>query len=188
MPEPSDLDLVVALEVQLGSGTLDERAARAVLSQPLPLRNGTAAAYLARRSGEEPCFSRSPAARTETPCANAARRILGPTFGLLLYREQILALAREVARFEPGELRRLWTATTNLQAAEAADLGQAFVARRANPWTRSEAEQLWSLIVDAAPIVMAAGDVYRAAARTLADERLNDLWPLQLHTPASLGG
>jgi DNA polymerase III alpha subunit len=188
MPEPSPLDLVVVLEAQLGSGTLDERAARTVLSQPLPLRNGAAAAYLARRSGDEPFLSRSPAARAETACANAARRILGPTFGLLLYREQILALAREVARFEPAELRRLWIATTNLQAAEAADLGQAFVARRANTWTRAEAEQLWSLIVDAAPVVMAAGEVYRAAARTIAEERLNDLWPLQLHTPASLGG
>jgi hypothetical protein len=38
------------------------------------------------------------------------------------------------------------------------------------------------MIVDAAPIVMAAGDAYRAAARRMADERVNEVWPMLLNT------
>jgi hypothetical protein len=179
--DPSHLDLTSALESELGSGTLDERAAFAVLNRPLPLNEGTAASYMERRARAPQRLVECEASGDPGHVSAVLQPILGATFGVLLYREQILALAYAVCEFDSNELRQLWLSTATLsEGPEATQFGRAFVNRRVSPWTKSEAARVWHMIVDAAPIVMAAGDVYRAAARSIADERINELWPMNL--------
>jgi hypothetical protein len=183
MTDLTHLDLISALESALSSGTLDDRAAFTVLNRPLALTNGTAASYLERRASDHPRQAGSPSSGGLTPVPDALQQILHPTFGLLLYREQTLALASAVCAFDSNELRRLWLHTAKLTVGpEADDFGRAFVNRRHSPWTSNEASRVWRMIVDAAPIVMAAGDAYRAAARRMADERVNEVWPMLLNT------
>jgi DNA polymerase III alpha subunit len=174
-------DLSMRLAIELGTGSLDDRAALHVLTRPIPLGNGVAAAYLDRRSGEAATDFERLILADKADCHVTLRKALDPTFGLILYREQILALAESISGFEPGELRRLWLATAKLGGPEADELRRIFVSQRSSPWAHDEVARVWDLIVAASPVVVAAGDAYRAASRSMADERVDSLWPTNLH-------
>jgi DNA polymerase III alpha subunit len=181
MTDLSTSDLAVRLNAELGSGGLDDRAALQVLARPAALSNGTAAAYLERRSGDAPGGFEHPIVPEKESCHATLHEVLHPTLGLILYREQTLILAERISDFGREDLRRLWLATVKLNGPAADDLRTMFVSRRSSSWTHDEAARIWALMVAASPVVMAAGDAYRAAARSMADERVGALWPTNLH-------
>jgi error-prone DNA polymerase len=91
-----------ALHARLQPECFEDIVASVAIIRPGPVQADMVRPYLARRAGKE-------AVRYLHP---ALERILGKTYGVVLFQEQVIEIATEVAGFTPGEadqLRRVMT-------------------------------------------------------------------------------
>jgi DNA polymerase-3 subunit alpha len=110
--------------------------------KPGPATGGMAAAFVRRYRGEE----------RPTYLHPALEPILGPTQGVLLFQEQILRLAREIAGLSWAEADHLRRGAGHFGGAEMAAMQSGFLAgcRRLPPdgpgFTQKQAETLWEQV------------------------------------------
>ncbi len=117
-----------SLHQRLRPNDYEDIVASVALIRPGPVQANMVGPFVARRRGEEPVVFTDP--RLE--------RILGKTYGVVLFQEQVIELAIEIAGFSPGEadqLRRLMTHQRDREALE--EVAQEFmrraVANKASP-------------------------------------------------------
>ena len=89
---------------ELGAHCLEDLTVALALYKPGPLRGGLKDAFVRRHRGEE-------AARYLHP---ALKPILESTHGVVLYQEQVLRIAHDLAGFSLGEADRLRRAIAHL--------------------------------------------------------------------------
>ncbi len=111
----------------------------AVLSlyRPGPMQSGMMDAYIRRRHGEEPVDYPHP----------LLREVLGETFGVIVYQEQVMRICQEVAGFTLGEadlVRRAITAKSHSEMAKHRERFVAGALERGVP--RETAESLWAML------------------------------------------
>lgn len=165
-------ELAADIAASMGTGSLRERAAAIAVSRPGFLGDGTAAKCLARHTGHERYGLTDITADRDV--IEILTKILNPTYGLILYREQIAALTQAITGSDGcGQLwaRLLWV---DLDTVE--DHRDRVVHNRVAPWSYDDAARTWDRVVAAAPYVMSAADTYRLAAKQLADDTVAKLW------------
>lgn len=118
-----------ALQARLGASTFEDLVASVALIRPGPIKGNMVEPFIARRQGKEPVTYLHPALET----------ILGKTYGVVLFQEQVIEIATAVAGFSPGEadqLRRVMTHARHGDKME--ELGGLFVAKAAGRGTPEE--------------------------------------------------
>ncbi len=148
---------------ELAARTIDDLIVALALYRPGPLKGGLKDAFVRRHSGQE-------AAQYLHP---ALEPLLRETYGVILYQEQVLRLAHDVAGLSLGEADQLRRAMSKFRSAhEMARLHDRFVqgAQRVSQLDVDTAEQVWNLMAAFAgygfPKAHAAG--YAALAYRLA--------------------
>ncbi|MBE3598968.1 MAG: DNA polymerase III subunit alpha [Limnochordaceae bacterium] len=107
-----------ALQSRLGASQIEDIVASVALIRPGPIKGHMVEPFIARRHGLEPIRYAHP----------ALERILRKTFGVVLYQEQVIEIATEVAGFTPGEADRLRRAMTRFRSQrEMEEIGRLFV-------------------------------------------------------------
>lgn len=107
-----------ALQSRLEATQMEDIIASVAIIRPGPIKGNMVEPYIARRQGREKISYLNP--RLEP--------ILGKTYGVILYQEQVIEIASAIAGFTPGEadqLRRVMTHARSHQAME--DIGRNFV-------------------------------------------------------------
>ena len=148
---------------ELAAQTINDLIVTLALYRPGPLKGGLKDAFVQRHLGQEPTEYLHP---TLEP-------ILRETYGVVLYQEQVLRIAHEVAGFSLGEADLLRRAMSKFRSAhEMARLRESFIsgAQRVSGLDAAAAEKLWDLMAAFAgygfPKAHAAG--YAALAYRLA--------------------
>jgi error-prone DNA polymerase len=111
-----------ALQTRLLAENLEDVVASLALIRPGPIKGNMVEPFVARRRGREPVTYPHP----------KLEPILKKTCGVVLFQEQVIAIASELAGFTPGEadrLRRLMTHSRSLGEMRA--LGEEFIRRAA---------------------------------------------------------
>lgn len=109
-----------SLHQRLQPDNYEDIVASVALIRPGPVQANMVGPFVARRHGKEPVIFTDP--RLE--------RILGRTYGVVLFQEQVIELAVEIAGFSPGEadqLRRLMTHQRDQEAL--AQMAEDFIRR-----------------------------------------------------------
>jgi len=124
---------------ELETRSLADLTATLALYKPGPLQGGLKDAFVRRHRGQEPTRYLHP----------ALEPILKSTYGVVLYQEQVLRIAHELAGFSLGEADRLRRAIGHLgRGQEMAPLRQEFVERagRVSGIPPDAAARLWELM------------------------------------------
>jgi len=109
-----------ALQTRLLAENLEDLVASLALIRPGPIKGNMVDPFVARRRGEEPVTYLHP--RLEP--------ILEKTYGVVLFQEQVIAIATELAGFTPGEADRLRRIMTHARShKEMQAVGEEFVRR-----------------------------------------------------------
>jgi DNA polymerase-3 subunit alpha len=103
---------------KLRARTVQDLAIANAFFKPGPSTGGMAGAFVRRYRGEEPVTYLHP----------SLIPILGPTKGVLIFQEQILRVAREIAGLSWAQADHLRRGMSRFQAAEMADLRDQFIA------------------------------------------------------------
>lgn len=109
-----------ALQARLKADNMEDIVASVALIRPGPIKGNMVDPYVARRQGLEPVSYLHP----------KLEPILEKTYGVVLFQEQVIAIATSVAGFTPGEadaLRRVMTHARSHRDMQS--IGQEFVAR-----------------------------------------------------------
>ncbi|HTP11692.1 MAG TPA: DNA polymerase III subunit alpha [Anaerolineae bacterium] len=148
---------------ELAARSVDDLIVALALYRPGPLKGGLKDAFVRRHLGQEPTEYLHP----------ALEPILHDTYGVVLYQEQVLRIAHEVAGFTLGEADLLRRAMSKFRSAhEMERLRSGFIggAQRVSGLDVPTAEKLWDLLAAFAgygfPKAHAAG--YAALAYRLA--------------------
>lgn len=127
-----------ALQPRLRARGLEDLVAAVALIRPGPIQGNMVDPFLRRRHGREPVTHLHP----------ALEPILSKTYGVVLFQEQVIDIARTVAGFTPGEadrLRRVMSHARSRAAMEA--IGRDFVAKAgANGVEPEVAERIFEMI------------------------------------------
>lgn len=107
----------MALSTMLKPRTMRELADQEAIHRPGPIQSGSRRPYIARKLGREPVTYVHP----------ALEPILGRTYGVLLYQEQVVRIARHVAGMSWAEADRFRKKVQKLGDEEAEELRAAFV-------------------------------------------------------------
>jgi len=111
-----------ALQLRLRAVGIEDVIASVALIRPGPIKGNMVEPYLDRRHGREPVSYPHP----------ALEPVLKKTYGVLLFQEQVIALAAAVAGFSYGEADRLRRVLGKSRTArELQEIGEAFVSRAA---------------------------------------------------------
>ncbi len=111
-----------ALQVRLGAERMEDVIASVALIRPGPIKGDMVEPFVRRRLGRE----------AVTYPAPGLEDILGRTFGVVVYQEQVIAIASAVAGFSPGESDRLRRVMSHARSArEMEELGRLFLERAA---------------------------------------------------------
>jgi error-prone DNA polymerase len=109
-----------ALHARLQPDRFEDLIAAVAIIRPGPILADMVGAYLARRAGREPVTYLHP----------SLERILSKTYGVVLFQEQVIEIATEIAGFTPGEADKLRRAMTHHRSWEEMDkIGERFVER-----------------------------------------------------------
>jgi DNA-directed DNA polymerase III PolC len=148
---------------ELAAQSINDLIVALALYRPGPLKGGLKDAFVRRHLGQEPTEYLHP----------ALEPILRETYGVVLYQEQVLRIAHEVAGFTLGEADLLRRAMSKFRSAhEMERLRAGFIAgaQRVSGLDTGTAEKLWDLLAAFAgygfPKAHAAG--YAALAYRLA--------------------
>ncbi len=107
-----------ALHPRLKPRTFEDIVASVALIRPGPIKGDMVQPFIARRNNEEPVTYVHP----------KLEPILKKTYGIVLFQEQIIEIARTVAGFTPGEADRLRRAMSSFRSqAEMDRIGEQFI-------------------------------------------------------------
>lgn len=107
-----------ALQARLGASAIEDIVASVALIRPGPVQGNMVEPFVARRRGLEEVTYIHP----------SLERILRKTFGVVLYQEQVIEIASEIAGFTPGESDRLRKVMTHYRSrVEMDEIGREFV-------------------------------------------------------------
>lgn len=110
----------IALQQRLGADRLEDVIASVALVRPGPIQGEMVEPFLRRRLGREAVTFPAPGLES----------ILGRTHGVVIYQEQVIAIATAVAGFSPGEADRLRRVMSHARSPrEMEELGGLFVER-----------------------------------------------------------
>jgi len=124
---------------ELAAHTPNDVLVALALYRPGPLQGGLKDAFVRRHQGQEPAEYLHP----------ALEPILRETYGVILYQEQVLRIAHEVAGFSLGEADTLRRAMSKFKSAhEMEKLHQQFVggAQTTSGIAATVAQQIWDLM------------------------------------------
>ncbi len=127
-----------ALHARLQPNRFEDLVASVAIIRPGPILANMVAPYLARRSGREPVTYLHP----------ALERILAKTYGVVLFQEQVIEIATEIAGFTPGEADKLRRAMTHHRSWEEMEqVGERFIQRaRERGVSEGVAKEIFSYI------------------------------------------
>ena len=109
-----------ALHARLQPSTFEDLVASVAIIRPGPILANMIDPFLERRAGREPVTYLHP----------ALERILSKTYGVVLFQEQVIEIATEIAGFTPGEADKLRRAMTHHRSWEDMErIGEHFVQR-----------------------------------------------------------
>jgi len=109
-----------ALHARLQPSTFEDLVASVAIIRPGPILANMVDPFLERRAGREPVTYLHP----------ALERILAKTYGVVLFQEQVIEIATEIAGFTPGEADKLRRAMTHHRSWEDMErIGEHFVQR-----------------------------------------------------------
>jgi error-prone DNA polymerase len=107
-----------ALQQRLKADNPEDVVASVALIRPGPLQGNMVEPFLARRKGRAPVTYIHP----------ALEKILKKTYGVVLFQEQVIEIAVEIAGFDPGEADELRRAMTHHRSKkEMEDIGRHFI-------------------------------------------------------------
>ncbi|GLH71273.1 DNA-directed DNA polymerase [Geothrix rubra] len=122
---------------QLGPDRFDDLIALNALFRPGPLGAGMGTTYVERRHGREPVTYLFP----------QLEPILAPTYGVILYQEQVMQIASLVAGYSLGEADMLRRAMGKKDKAKMAKEKDTFIARGADRgYDKAKVSELFDLI------------------------------------------
>lgn len=165
-------ELAADIAASMGTGSLRERAAAIAVNRPGFLGDGTAAKCLARHTGHERYGITDITAGRDV--IEILTKILNPTYGLILYREQIAALTLAITGHTGDD--HLWVSLLRSDLDAIEGHRDHVVHHRVAPWSYHDAARTWDRVAAAAPYVVSAADTYRLAAQQLADDTVASLW------------
>lgn len=127
-----------ALQGRLGAKSFEDVVHAVAIIRPGPIKGDMVEPYLRRRQGREEVTYLHP----------KLRPILEKTYGVVLFQEQVLQIATELAGFTPGEADALRRVMTHARSArEMAEIGQRFHARAAREGLEPEvARQIFQML------------------------------------------
>jgi DNA polymerase-3 subunit alpha len=113
-----------------------ELADMVTIVRPGPMNSGLTDLYLRRRAGEQAVTYPDP--RLE--------QVLAPTFGAMIYQEQVMAVTRLLAGYDESEADGVRRILGKKKVSAIADAGQEFLSRVDMP--REQAERLWAQMAE----------------------------------------
>jgi DNA polymerase-3 subunit alpha len=113
-----------------------ELADMVTIVRPGPMNSGLTDLYLRRRAGEQAVSYPDP--RLE--------QVLAPTYGAMIYQEQVMAVTRLLAGYDESEADGVRRILGKKKVSAIADAGQEFLSRVDMP--REQAERLWSQMAE----------------------------------------
>lgn len=149
---------------------LDELADMITIVRPGPMNSGLTDVYLRRRAGEQAVSFPD----------ERLRRVLEPTWGAMIYQEQVMAVTRVLAGYDENEadsVRKI-LGKKKVEAVHAA--GQEFVSRADIPTT--DAEHLWAQMAEFAKYGFGKAHAYGYAYLAYWTAFLKVHYPLQFLT------
>lgn len=125
-----------ALQARLEAENMEDMVASMALIRPGPIKGNMVEPYIARRQGKEAVTYPHP----------RLKPILAKTYGVVLFQEQVLEIARAIAGFSAGEADRLRRVMTHARSQKyMEEIGEQFVSRAvANGVERSNAEAIFA--------------------------------------------
>ena len=127
------------LQSRLQADRFEDLVASVALIRPGPIKGNMVDPFIARRRGlEEPSYIHP-----------KLEKILEKTYGVVLYQEQVIEIASEIAGFTPGESDRLRKAMTHFRSQhEMEEIGKEFIQKAvANGVEKNVAETIFSYIL-----------------------------------------
>jgi DNA-directed DNA polymerase III PolC len=123
---------------ELAARTIDDLIVALALYRPGPLKGGLKDAFVRRHLGKEAAEYLHP----------SLEKILGETYGVILYQEQVLRLAHEIGGFTLGQADVLRRAMSKKSEREMAQLRKQFVdgAQSISDMDEATAEKIWDLM------------------------------------------
>ncbi len=107
-----------SLQSRLQADRFEDIVASVALIRPGPIKGNMVDPFIARRHGHEEITYIHP----------KLEKILAPTYGVVLYQEQVIEIATEIAGFTPGESDRLRKVMTKFRShAEMEQIGEDFI-------------------------------------------------------------
>ncbi len=128
-----------SLQSRLLADNIEDIVASVALIRPGPIKGDMVEPFIARRHGLEPISYIHP----------KLEPILKGTYGVVLYQEQVIEIATEIAGFTPGEADHLRRVMSKYRSQKEMDqIGELFIAKAtANGISREVAETIFSYIV-----------------------------------------
>ncbi|NLL42793.1 MAG: DNA polymerase III subunit alpha [Firmicutes bacterium] len=109
-----------SLQSRLQADRFEDIVASVALIRPGPIKGNMVDPFIARRHGQEEITYIHP----------KLENILAPTYGVVLYQEQVIEIATEIAGFTPGESDRLRKVMTKFRShKEMEQIGADFIAK-----------------------------------------------------------
>lgn len=128
-----------SLQSRLHADRFEDLVASVALIRPGPIKGNMVDPFIAHRHGKKEITYIHP----------KLEEILAPTYGVVLYQEQVIEIATEIAGFTPGEADRLRKVMTKFRSqAEMENIGKDFIAKAvAKGVDQATAEVVFSYIV-----------------------------------------
>ena len=128
-----------SLQSRLQADRFEDIVASVALIRPGPIKGNMVDPFIARRRGREEVTYIHP----------KLEKILAPTYGVVLYQEQVIEIATEIAGFTPGEADRLRKVMTKFRSqTEMESIGREFIQKALTQGVDEEtAEVIFSYIV-----------------------------------------
>lgn len=161
---------------RMGPTTLSELCDMITLVRPGPMRSGLTETYLRRRAGEEPVSYPDP--RME--------QVLGPTWGCMIYQEQIMQACIVLAGYSSDEADEVRKILGKKKIEKIGPAGQEFVSR-AVEWggmDRQVAQSLWDQMAEFAKYSFGKAHAYAYAVLAYWTAWLKFHYPVEFFTGA----
>lgn len=161
---------------RMGPTTLAELCDMITLVRPGPMRSGLTETYLRRRAGEEPVSYPDP--RME--------QVLGPTWGCMIYQEQIMQACIVLAGYSSDEADEVRKILGKKKIEKIGPAGQEFVSRAAD-WggmDRQAAQALWDQMAEFAKYSFGKAHAYAYAVLAYWTAWLKFHYPVEFFTGA----